>query len=775
MIVAQRHESRRIAGCGPGFALALALFVLGGTPRASLGACTGAGMPCEDDGNPCTDDVCDGAGVCTHPDNTAPCDDGVFCNGADVCANGTCEHAGDPCAGAPECADVCDEGSGTCATPAGTPCADDGQLCTDDQCDGFGACVHLDNAAFCDDGDPCTTGDMCQDGICRPGAPLVCDDHNPCTDDTCDSSIGCVFTNVAGSCDDGDACTTGDHCDGGACEGGAPRDCDDGNDCTDDGCDPASGCTHVPNADPCDDGNACTMGDACAGGVCVGGPARDCNDGNLCTTDGCSPAAGCTHTNNTVACSDGDGCTTNDHCGGGTCVGGPPANCDDGDSCTTDSCMSPMGCVHDPVPSCCSTDAQCAGTDQCTTNERCVGHRCVSDPVPCDDGNPCTDDGCNPTSGCTHVANNASCDDGDACTTGDGCQGGVCRGGPQRDCRDSNVCTDDGCSPATGCTHVPNTAPCDDGSFCTTGDTCSAGACVGGPPPDCDDDNPCTTDSCQPNVGCRHVDNTDACDDHLFCTVGDRCSGGACVGTARDCTASGDQCRIGTCDEGINECVGVPKPDGTACNDGSACTSGETCTSGVCAGGTGVVCGPCETCDTTGGCKVGPRPNCRESTIRFASRLSILDRGTDTADLVTWKLGKSAATVVGDFGNPVSTTSYTFCIFDKEGLAMRGTAPAGGTCGPLPCWKALHPIGFRYTDKSATPEGVTRVLLKSGGAGKAKEQLKAKGADIPVLRLPLVPPVTAQLQSSAGHCWETRHDGPGILRNDGLQFKAKND
>jgi hypothetical protein len=68
-----------------------------------------------------------------------------------------------------------------------------------------------------------------------------------------------------------------------------------------------------------------------------------------------------------------------------------------------------------------------------------------------------------------------------------------------------------------------------------------------------------------------------------------------------------------------------------------------------------------------------------------------------------------------------------------------------------------------------------RVLLKSGRAGKAKEQLKAKGGDIPVLRLPLVPPVVAQLQSSANHCWETRHEDNGIQRNDGLQFKAKND
>src|SRR5438445_680478 len=36
------------------------------------------GTRCGDDGNVCTDDVCDGQGACTHPNNAAPCDDGTF-------------------------------------------------------------------------------------------------------------------------------------------------------------------------------------------------------------------------------------------------------------------------------------------------------------------------------------------------------------------------------------------------------------------------------------------------------------------------------------------------------------------------------------------------------------------------------------------------------------------------------------------------------------------------------------------------------------------------
>src|SRR5262249_1994949 len=49
----------------------------------------------------CTDDVCDGAGTCTHTPNTAPCDDGNTCTVGDVCVGGTCVS------GAPQPARAC--------------------------------------------------------------------------------------------------------------------------------------------------------------------------------------------------------------------------------------------------------------------------------------------------------------------------------------------------------------------------------------------------------------------------------------------------------------------------------------------------------------------------------------------------------------------------------------------------------------------------------------------------------------------------------------------
>ena len=83
--------------------------------------------------------------------------------------------------------------------------------------------------------------------------------------------------------------------------------------------------------------------------------------------------------------------------------------------------------------------------------------------------------------------------------------------------------TPSACAPADG-------APCDDGNPCTAEDYCSGLVCVGGPPPSCDDGNVCTDDSCQPDSGCVHIFNQVPCDDGSSCSTGDSCSGGICIG-----------------------------------------------------------------------------------------------------------------------------------------------------------------------------------------------------------------------------------------------------
>jgi hypothetical protein len=63
------------------------------------------------------------------------------------------------------------------------------------------------------------------DSLMSAGATLTvltvasCDDGNPCTTDACNGFLGCVHSNNANPCEDGDLCTVNDTCGGGACTG----------------------------------------------------------------------------------------------------------------------------------------------------------------------------------------------------------------------------------------------------------------------------------------------------------------------------------------------------------------------------------------------------------------------------------------------------------------------------------------------------------------------------------------------------------------------------
>ena len=195
-----------------------------------------------------------------------------------------------------------------------------------------------------------------------------CNDGNQCTTDTCPADgSACINAQHTGACTDNNACTVGDSCVAGACVPGAAPNCNDASSCTIDSCLPTTGCIHFPLPGSCDDGNACTSGDSCdIFGVCRG-TAANCDDGNPCTDDSCS-GGGCTHVNNTLPCTDNNACTTGDACSGGSCSGSP-RSCDDSNGCTTDSCAPASGCQNVAQPGCADTDSDGKqdNVDECTT------------------------------------------------------------------------------------------------------------------------------------------------------------------------------------------------------------------------------------------------------------------------------------------------------------------------------------------------------------------------------------------------------------------------
>lgn len=282
--------------------------------------------------------------------------------------------------------------------------------------------------------------------------------------------------------------------------------------------------------------------------------------------------SGCTAA---APCTDNNACTTGDKCSNGACLPGSPITCDDINPCTTDSCDSAKGCVHT------ANSNSCNDGSACTQKDACIAGACSGSLVSCDDKNVCTIDSCEPVSGCKHTPGSASaCDDGNACTTGDSCANGKCAG-VGKDCNDNNPCTTDSCAKDI-CSYSFASGPCSDGDSCTGVDLCAGGKCVPGAVVACDDGNPCTDDTCNKSTGCKSAFNAVGCTDGNACTAGDKCSNGACMpGSPVNCDDS-NPCTSDNCST-TGSCTYVAI-QASPCNDGNGCTVSDKCVNGVCSG-----------------------------------------------------------------------------------------------------------------------------------------------------------------------------------------------
>ena len=145
-------------------------------------------------------------------------------------------------------------------------------------------------------------------------------------------------------------------------------------------------------------------------------------------------------------------------------------DCDDGLSCTTETCEQSV-CVY-AVGSCCQSDSDCDDSDACTADLCGADNACQFVPVS--------------TTACCNTTDD--CADGNSCTS-EVCADNVCQYTPvvgegcctsNSQCNDNDVCTIDTCN-EYNCQSV-NTCcqadgECDDGDDLCTIDTCVNGAC----------------------------------------------------------------------------------------------------------------------------------------------------------------------------------------------------------------------------------------------------------------------------------------------------------
>ncbi|WP_208718745.1 hypothetical protein [Corallococcus sicarius] len=165
---------------------------------------------------------------------------------------------------------------------------------------------------------------------------------------------------------------------------------------------------------------------------------------------------------------------------------------------------------------------------------------------------------------------------------------------PQGECRESRFDLESG-----QCIESPqgDGAACIPSSRCQQDGRCQAGACVG-QPRTCDDDNPCTVDSCSPTQGCVKADVV--------------------------CPESRDPCKVGVCDR--NEgCKVVDAANFTSCG-AVDCKEAKVCLSGTCRTVTppeGFVCAPATPCQGEGTCSAGEcmRPDAGDLVPLFRAEL----------------------------------------------------------------------------------------------------------------------------------------------------------
>ena len=265
--------------------------------------------------------------------------------------------------------------------------------------------------------------------------------------------------------------------------------------------------------------------------------------------------------------SDGKGGCTNDPCVPNPCKKANQTTCKALGTKAQCNCDSGYhsdgqgGCTNDP----CTPDPCKAQNKAC----RVSAGKAVCYTPTCNDNNPCTKDTLQGGK-CVY----AKLSDGSSCSTTlclqkQTCQNGKCLGGSQTNCNDNNPCTKDSCDAIQGCQNKKD-------------DTLVP-----------DDKKACTIDKCSNGVA-SHTAVHSRCDDNLYCTGVEECRPKDSKADSKGCIhtkvpqapPSPGPCQsYGSCQESSQSFPLIKKSPGAQCDDGIPCTQQDVCNSaGTCQG-----------------------------------------------------------------------------------------------------------------------------------------------------------------------------------------------
>ena len=582
-----------------------------------------------DDGQPCTDDLCN-QGVPEHP----PLAIGSPCSG--VGREQLCNALGDcvECNGSPDCAPLepidtpdCESlacsPEGVCSRdfqPAGTPLNATLQVAGDCKarvCDGMG---DEDVNPATDISDLPLDALECTDDVCTgpvPSNPFKPID-TPCgTSLVCNAVGQCIGCNSDNNCDVDTDCTDWS-CNLGtsACEpafaaAGTPTSNQTAQDCQQEVCDGAGVPVQVnDNGDPIIDLNPCTR-DECVGGTPQNPP--EPIDTACMGSMFCNAIGSCVQCNNNGQCNGGDDICESDNCVLESCMVQPhsamtpaPAGFQTSMDCQIVLCDG-LGDVN-PLP---ALDPGDFADDmiECTA-DACNGT--MTEHTPRMVGTPCSGGFCDGASSCVECIDNGDCaaneschlatytcrlNNGQACLLDNECFSAMCRDGfcCDGDCNGTCEACDLGGAIGT-CAPVP--AGQDPDGECA-GDCSGARACQGVVGDACMVDGDCINNQCRDGYCCdADCGNCQACD---FSG-----SEGACMLHATgtdpdmDCATAGHSCNaVGVCACGLDPAPASGQSCPAECTGG--CMAGNTvcvidCSAASCGAASQITCPPGRDC-----------------------------------------------------------------------------------------------------------------------------------------------------------------------------------
>ncbi len=268
-------------------------------------------------------------------------------------------------------------------------------------------------------------------------------------------------------------------------------------------------------------------------------------------------------------------------------------------------------------------------------------------------------------------------------------------------CDDNNACTTDSCNPTTGCVHTP--VVCNDNNLCTI-DICNpATGCVY-TPKDCNDNNVCTVDSCDPATGCVHTPVNG--DDYDACTI-DFCDPAVGIRHVPIVCDDNNACTTDSCDRATG-CVFTP----IVCNDNNACTA-DTCDPATGCVYTPIVCDDNNAC-TTDTCD--PATGCKFTLIPGSTKTVTIRGGGQKPTTVDLEI-QTQFTVMNDgciVGSTVSSVTVT------PGTALLVNVNAGIGPPPYCTWNGI-PLEWDYRITAPDVGGDVGKLICDNKANGGKD------------------------------------------------------